>query len=191
MKQQIPPIIATLGLVAVLVTGAGEASGSTSRGAVVLTGDAVGSIHFGEPQDAAATSLVKLIGPSEGGLRPLHEGDCSVSEAIYWSNFTAYFYRGRFDGYQAGSARTGNAATTFKSETPGGLRVGESLARARSLYGSALRVRGDQNGVYALVTASGTIRGYLSSEPNLAPPTKVTILTVSAGTVGCPAMSPG
>jgi hypothetical protein len=62
---------------------------------------------------------------------------------------------------------------------------------AQKLYGSAISTNGVQGGVYAAITKTGTIRGYLSTEPNQAPATKVKLLTISAGSVGCPAMSPG
>jgi hypothetical protein len=86
---------------------------------------------------------------------------------------------------------TGKSEPTFNGVTSRGLRVGFTLAHAEKLYGSALSTNGEQDGVYAAATKSGTIRGYLSTEPNQEPATKVRILTISAGSVGCPAMSPG
>lgn len=177
-------------LATVPVLAAGVASGANSpKNAVILSGDAVGSVHFGETQQAAAASLVKLLGKSDGGVRIVNQGDCIISAAMYWSNFAVYYYHGKFDGYQANP--NGKSNGVFNGVTPQGLRVGYTLARAEGLYGSAFSTSGAQNGVFAAVTKTGTIRGFLSTEPNLAPATKVKILTISAGSVGCPAMSPG
>jgi hypothetical protein len=168
------------------------ATGATSpKNTITLSGDAVGSVRFGEAQSAAATSLVKLIGKSDGGMQKVNQGDCIISSALYWPNFAAYFYRGKFDGYQTGNYVTGKSEPTFNGVTPRGLRVDYTLAQAQKQYGSAFSTNGAQSGVYAAVTKTGTIRGYLSKEPNQAPATKVKLLTISAGSVGCPAMSPG
>jgi hypothetical protein len=75
--------------------------------------------------------------------------------------------------------------------TSQGLRVGYTLAQAQKLFGPAISTNGQQGGVYAVVTKTGTIRGYLSSEANQAPVAKIKLLSISAGSVGCPAMSPG
>jgi hypothetical protein len=64
------------------------------------------------------------------------------------------------------------------------------LAEARTLYPGRVTTSGDNGGVYAVKTPSGTIRGYLSLEV-LNPPTRIHIVTISAGLVGCPAASPG
>ena len=181
-----------LALLAVTVAEVGVASGAISqKNTIILSGDAVGSIRFGESQTLAATSLEKLIGKSDGGVRKVNEGACIISAAIYWPNFAAFFYHGRFDGYQTGNYATGKSEPQFNGVTPQGLRVGYTLARAETLYGSAISTSSAQLGVYAVVTKTGTIRGYLSTEPNQAPATKVKLLSISAGSVGCPAMSPG
>jgi hypothetical protein len=181
-----------LALVAAPAIEDGVASGAPSpKNTVILSGDGVGSVRFGETESVAAESLVKLIGKSDGGVQPVNQGDCTISAALYWPNFSAYFYRGKFDGYQTGNYVSEKSEPTFNGVTRQGLRVGNTLARSTSLYGSSISTNGEQNGVYAAVTKSGTIRGYLSTEPNRAPVTKVKILTISAGSVGCPAMSPG
>lgn len=177
-------------LVAALSMTGGVSGGATSpKNAIILRGNGIGSVHFGEAQSAAAATLVKLIGRSDGGVQRVNQGDCIISAALYWPNFAAYFYHGKFDGYQANP--NGKSKGVFIGVTSQGLRVGYTLARAERLYGSAFSTGGEQNGVYAAVTKSGTIRGFLSTEPNLAPATKVKILSISAGSVGCPAMSPG
>jgi len=64
------------------------------------------------------------------------------------------------------------------------------LAEARKLYPGDVTTSGENGGVYAIKTATGTIRGYLSLEVSN-PPSEIKIVTISAGSVGCPAASPG
>jgi hypothetical protein len=181
-----------LALVAALFISVGVASATaTPKNTIILSGDAVGAVRFGEAQSAAAAALVKLIGRSEGGVQNTNQGDCAISASLYWANFAVFFYRGKFDGYQTGNDLTDKPEPTFNGVTPQGLRVGDTLAQAQKLYGSAISTSGVQGGVYAAATKTGTIRGYLSDEPNHTAAPKVKLLTISAGSVGCPAMSPG
>lgn len=191
MRRAIAFAVATLVLIGTPVVVA-EASGDMwPAKTIVLSGDAVGPVRFGEAQSEAAASLVKLIGASAGGVRKDDEGDCTVSAALYWTNFAVFFYHGTFDGYQTGNYLNNKSAPTFNGVTPQGLRVGFTLARAKRLYGSEFSTSGVQGGVYAVATKTGTIRGYLSVEPNQEPATNVKLMSISAGSVGCPAMSPG
>ncbi len=192
MRHPLALVLNILALVAVPVVVVGAASCAASpKSTIILGGDAVGAIRFGETQSAAAASLVKLLGKSDGGVQKVNQGDCIISAALYWTNFAAFFYHGKFDGYQTGNYLSNKPEPAFNGVTPQGLRVGDTLAQARKLYGSAFSTNGAQDGVYAAVTKMGTIRGYLSTEPNQAPATRVKLLTISAGSVGCPAMSPG
>jgi hypothetical protein len=156
---------------------------------VALSGDSVGPVRFGEPQQKAAGALKKLIGATEGGVRDA-KGNCTIDAALYWANFSVYFFKGMFVGYQTGNNLTGKPEPTFNGGTPQGLRVGDTLAEARKLYPGRVTTSGENGGVYAVKTTTGTIRGYLSLEV-LNPPTKIHLVTISAGAVGCPATSPG
>lgn len=84
---------------------------------------------------------------------------------------------------------TGKREPAFNG-TPQGLRIGDSLAEARMLYPGHVTARAENGGVYAITTATGTVRGYLSLEVSN-PPDKIKIVSISAGSVGCPAASPG
>jgi hypothetical protein len=184
--------LSLLALITVPIAAVNVGSGATfPKNTLILSGDAVGPVHFGEAQNTAAVSLVNLIGKSDGGIRKESQGDCIISAVMYWSDFAVFFSRGKFDGYQTGSYPTNGPVPRFNAATPQGLRVGFTLARAQKLYGSAISTNGAQGGVYAAATHTGMIRGYLSTEPNQAPEATVRLLTLSAGSVGCPAMSPG
>jgi hypothetical protein len=183
-------------VVLVALSGCGGSSPAATSPAVtaakptaVLTGDSVGSVRFGEPQQQAVSALTKLIGTTHGGVQSA-KGNCTIDAALYWTNFSVYFLRGRFVGYQTGNNLTAKPEPTFNGKTPLGLRVGDSLAEARSLYPGRVTTRAENGGVYAIKTATGTIRGYLSLEISN-PPNKIKIASISAGSVGCPAASPG
>lgn len=184
-------VVITLSFLTVLTTPAMASASPVPVKTVTLTGDAVGAVRFGESQSRAAASLVKLIGKSIGGVRKDNEGYCIVSADLTWTNVAAFFYHGKFDGYETLNNLDNKPVPAFNGVTPQGLRVGYTLAQAKRLYGSKLTTNGEQGGVYAAVTPSGTIRGYLSVEPNQEPATKVKLMSISAGSVGCPALSPG
>jgi hypothetical protein len=156
---------------------------------IVLSGDSVGPVRFGEPQQEAARALEKLIGTAQRGVQSA-KGNCSIDAALYWTSFSVYFLGGRFVGYQTGNNLTDKPEPTFNGTTPRRLRIGDSLAQARMLYPGHVTTRGENGGVYAITTATGTIRGYLSLEISN-PPDKIKIVSISAGSVGCPAASPG
>lgn len=168
---------------------AADVGASTTKRAIVLSGDSVGSVHFGEAQRRAERALEKLIGPSEGGTRS-ENGNCTIDAALFWTNFSAYFLRGRFVGYQTGNDLSHHREATFDGVTGRGLRIGDTLTAARRLYAGHVTTSAENGGVYAIDTAEGTIRGYLSLEVSH-PPNRVKIASISAGSVGCPAASPG
>jgi hypothetical protein len=188
--------LALLVLVPIALVGATRSSSaaiavgvSLSKQMVVLSGDAVGAVRFGEPQPEAVTALTKLIGPPRGGVQSA-TGNCTIDAALYWANFSVYFFSGKFVGYQTGNNLSAKPEPAFNGKTPQGLRVGDTLAEARKLYPGHVTTSGENGGVYAIKTATGTIRGYLSLEVSN-PPGKIKIVTTSAGSVGCPAASPG
>jgi hypothetical protein len=76
--------------------------------------------------------------------------------------FLGYEYRGRF------------------LATVRGLRVGDPVSRGRQMYGAAFKVSAAQGGSWS---AAG-LRGYLTTPQN------GRIMTIDAGNVGCPAVSP-
>lgn len=181
-------VVALLGIVGSSSAAIAWAGTSPTR-AVVLSGGSVGPIRFDEPQQKAVGALNKLIGPAEGGVQDA-QGNCTIDAGLYWANFSAYFFRGRFVGYQNANNLTDKQEPAFNGKTPQGLRIGDTLAAARKLYPGRVTTRGVNGGVYALKTATGTIRGYLSLEVS-APPNNIKIVSISAGSVGCPAASPG
>jgi hypothetical protein len=184
-------LVAAFSVVLALSSAAAVTASVTSpRQTVVLTGNSVGSVRLGESQDRAVAALNNLLGATDGSVQSRGKANCTIDASLYWNNFGVYFFKGRFVGYQTGNNLTVKPESTFNGKTPQGLVVGDTLAEARLLYPGHLTTGGANEGVFAITTTTGTIRGYLSEEP-LNPPNEVKIVSISAGSVGCLAASPG
>ena len=182
----IPPAVTTSTVAS--SSRAARATTTTVAGPVVmLDGDGPGAARFGQSQAVAATEPDNLLGaPSTG---PVNEhGDCTVDAAEQWPDLTAYFDAGAFVGYST-LAANGEALSAGNMETARGLRVGQTMAQAESIYGPAFSVSYAQGGSWSLATSDGKLDGYLSGVPNEPGPTPV-IASIEAGPVGCPAASP-
>lgn len=166
--------------IALTTLGGAQGAPATTGRPAILFGNAIGNVHFGRSDSWAVSNLSELLGaptqPRPGRL----SGDCNVDAFIAWPKTTAYFDDGEFVGY---------ATTNTRFATAKGLRVGDTVAIARRLYGSELRLSGEQDGAWFAKTPSGKVDGFLTGEPY--PPAPVArIATIDAGSVGCPAMSP-
>lgn len=171
------------------LSGSAAAAVTSPKRAVVLSGDAVGAVRFGQMQHTAVSELEKLLGATKLGVQN-EKGNCTIDAALYWANFSAYFFGGRFVGYETGTNVIHKHEPIFNGKTRKGLRVGDTLAEALVLYPGHVTTSAQNGGVYAIKTNTGIIRGYLSFEIS-SPPTKNKIDSISAGSVGCPAASPG
>jgi hypothetical protein len=154
---------------------------------VVLAGDGVASVRFGESASSAVAGLDQLLGhPSKG---PVNEaGNCTIDAAEQWSGLTGFFDRGEFVGYST-LAANGEHLVRGNMETGMGLRVGDTIAQAQRIYGSEFQTSLAQGGSWSVITPDGKFLGYLSGEPNRPGPT-ATIMSIEAGSVGCPAATP-
>jgi len=77
--------LALLALFTISEVSVGVASATASpKDTILLIGDGVGTVRFGETQSAAAASLEKLIGKSDGGVQKANMGDYIISAALYW-----------------------------------------------------------------------------------------------------------
>ena len=153
----------------------------------MLAGDGVASVRFGESASSAIADLDRLLGnPPEG---PVSEaGNCTIDTAEQWSGLTVFFDKDEFVGYST-LAANGERLTRGNMEAAKGLRVGDTLAQAQQLYGSAFQTSLAQGGSWSVPTAAGKLIGYLSAEPNQPGPAP-TITSIEAGSVGCPAATP-
>lgn len=141
-----------------------------------LAGNGIGQATFGEDVTTVTRRLTTLLGAPPS--KPYYRIDlCGIDHAIGWSGLIVYFRRGRFVGYSDQSVRLA---------TRRGLKVGDVLLRGRSLYGTAFGVGPVQGGVWVAKTRQGRIDGFTTDVTNL----HGRVMTIEAGYVGCPAMSP-
>jgi len=101
-----------------------------------------------------------------------------------WHALTTYFNHGRLVGLSLGPGAKPNG------RTPAGLELGDTLARARALYGTTLRTSTEQGGAWFVKTRDGRLDGFLDPSTGRTPGPSARILTIDVGDVGCPAMSP-
>jgi hypothetical protein len=154
---------------------------------VVLAGDGVASVRFGDSTSSAIAGLDHVLGKPPTG--PINEaGNCNIDAAEQWSSLTGFFDKGEFAGYST-LAANGERLTQGNMETAAGLRVGDTIAQARQIYRSAFQASLAQGGSWSVTTADGKIIGYLSGEPDQPGPSP-TIMSIEAGAVGCPAATP-
>ncbi len=163
------------------------ATSGVSRPPVLLAGDGVAGVRFGVSTSSAVAGLDDVLGkPSKG---PVSEsGNCDIDAAEQWSGLTGFFDKGQFVGYST-LAADGERLTQGNMETGMGLRVGNTIARAQQIYGSAFQTSLAQGGSWSVTTPAGKFIGYLSGEPNQPGPA-ARIMSIAAGSVGCPAATP-
>lgn len=168
----------------------------------VLGGDGIDGVHFGASPTVVQHALDSLL--QQNGTGYQRGGSCQLDHQIKWRDqwttsgepaLTTYFSHGAFAGYQVGDVvgpsvlrhqRGGWSLATSR-----GLRIGDTLAHGRGLYGQALALSYAQGGSWNLRTAAGVIDGYawgMSKHADVS--WHSAVATIDAGDVGCPAMSP-
>jgi hypothetical protein len=180
--------------------GPGASSGGTpgppgtAAGHFTFRGDGIGSARFGQPEALAIAELDQVLGSPTTPRPTGAAGNCTIDAYLTWPTMTAYFFRGRFVGYDSANllaARGSGAPDVIPSaSTAAGLRIGDDIAQARRIYGSAFVVLFAQGGSWRVSTPTGTLDGYLTAVPDHPTPPVPRVADVSAGSVGCPAASP-
>jgi hypothetical protein len=150
----------------------------------LLRGDGIDHAPFRSRPSTVARLLDDLL--DRAPSRPFYAASvCHVDHAIQWPGLIAYFEHNRFVGYEY-TSRT--AAGEPILATAKGLRVGDTFARARQLYGRLFQTSAAQGGSWAVRTPQGRLYGYATGPPIGGPQTK--IASIDAGYVGCPAVTP-
>lgn len=163
----------------------GAASSTAVAGSpIVLAGNGVATVYFGQVQSAAESGLNRILGGLVAQTRDM-TGSCNIDAVDGWQTLTAYFHKGVFVGY----ATNGRSRTLGNFQTAMGLRLGDAITQARQLYGSAFQTSQAQGGSWAVTTPRGELIGNLNAEPNQSEPMP-TITSIDAGDVGCPAVTP-
>ncbi len=166
----------------------------TAAGHFTFRGNGIGDARFGQPQAVAIAELDKVLGSPTTPQPAGDAGNCTVDAYLTWPAMTAYFFHGRFVGYNSASllaARGSGAPNVIPgASTAAGLRIGDDIAQARRIYGSAFVVLFSQGGSWRVTTSTGMLDGYLTAVPDRPTPQVPRIADVSAGSAGCPAASP-
>jgi len=203
-------ILALAGLVSGLVfaaggsppprSGAGASSGpasgapGTAAGHFTFRGNGIAGARFGQPEAVAIAELDTVLGSPTKPRPTGAAGNCTIDAYLTWKTLTAYFFRGRFVGYDSASllaARGSGVPDVIPSApTAAGLRIGDDIAQARRIYGRAFLVLLSQGGSWRVTTPAGVLDGYLTAVPGGPTPPDPEIADVSAGSVGCLAASP-
>lgn len=170
-------------------------NGESSVGIVghfTFRGDGIGAAQFSQAESVAIAELKEVLGSPTTSRPSTDAGNCTVDAYLDWPTMAAYFLRGRFVGYDSGNLRSGwtGPHVVPNASTAAGLRVGDTLAQAQSLYGKSLVVLFSQGGSWRVTTSTGLLRGYLTAVPYHPTPPVPRIADISAGSVGCPAESP-
>jgi hypothetical protein len=174
--------------------GKGPGAGGTAAGHFTFRGNGIGAATFGQPEAVAIAELDKVLGSPTTPRPTGYAGNCTVDAYLTWPTMTAYFFRGRFVGYNSasllGAQGSGGAKVIPDASTAAGLRIGDDVAQARRIYGSAFVVLFSQGGSWRVTTSTGKLDGYLTAVPGHPTPPVPRVADVSAGSVGCPAASP-
>jgi hypothetical protein len=169
-----------------LITDSGVAAAVSSASNVVLRGNGISSVTFGQSEARVSSALQHLIGRASHPVQnDSADSHCEYDALLTWPKATAWFNRGKFVGYQVTDATVGVVTVA----TAKGLRVGASLTSARRLYGSSLTSSSEQGGAFFVSTSAGRIDGFLSNNP-FYDAVGARVTTIGAGIQGCPAMEP-
>jgi hypothetical protein len=169
----------------------------------VLRGNGIGAVRFGVPPHAVRIAIDSLLGQAGLSYKPT-AAQCGVDHSIVWwddrtanglPNLVAYFGHSKFVGYQYGEYGTmippRPPLRGAELATARGLRIGDTLARGRTLYGRAFTLSAAQGGTWSVRTARGLLDGYAWGTPRHGDVSwQSTVATIDAGDVGCAALSP-
>ena len=161
-------------------------------GHFTFRGNGIGTAQFGQEESVAIANLDKVFGTPTTSKPTDDAGNCTVDAYLMWPTMNAYFFQHRFVGYNSASLLqgTGTKQVIPSAATAQGLRIGNSLAQAKRIYGTSLTVSYAQGGSWFAKTSTGTLDGYLTAVPGHPTPPVPRIADISAGSVGCPAASP-
>jgi hypothetical protein len=172
----------------VLATSLVSASTVTANAAsapLVLAGNGLSVAHLGTSETTTMAVLTRLLGKSSSALLNTPGlTNCGVTQNVAWHSLIVSFDNHRLVGLSYGPGITPGLKTSA------GLRLGDTLAQARVIYGAKLTTSTTQGGVWFASTPTGRIDGFLNPSTGKAPRPTAHIETIDVGVVGCPAMSP-
>jgi hypothetical protein len=183
MRARVSSFVAAAALI--LSLGLQTSVMAAATAPLVLGSRGLDVAHLGSREVVAEQAFTQLLGrPSTPLTSTPGLSNCGLDAMSSWHAFSAYFDHGRLVGLSLGPG-----VTPF-GRTSNGLAPGNTLARARVLYGASLRTSTNQGGTWIVTTSTGRIEGFLNPSTGRAPKPSARILTIDVGVVGCPAMSP-
>lgn len=145
----------------------------------VLRAGQIGRVDFGQPRRMVVRRLDVLMGRGPNARYHVVHG-CGVDRVVGWPSLAAFFSRGVFVGY---SYRAANGAGRIPTlATPKGLRVGDTLGKARRLYGFSFHASHRHGGSWWVRTPQGLLGGVASGLPG---GPRRSVATIAAGHMGC------
>ena len=154
---------------------------------IKVFGNGVGQVPFGAAESRAIVQLEALFGKLKSTPVPF-KGNCGVTGVATTTHVEITFENKKFVGYEIGSAM-GKVVTSPMAITSKGLELGDTIAQARKLYGSAFSASAAQGGSFTITTSRGRLIGLLVGPPvPVGQSDKIELL--AAGFLGCPAMTP-
>ena len=178
-------LVTTLTAVTTLVASGGAVAASATSGALTIQGNGLRLVPLGTSESRAVVVLDQLIGNSTTKVVATPSmKNCGVDAWGTWHALSAYFDHGRLVGIQVGPGHQPSV------QTAAGLRLGDTLRRARQLYAARLTTTDANGGGWIVATSTGRIDGFVGRDGPRGPVSSSTILTIDVGNVGCPAMSP-
>jgi hypothetical protein len=158
---------------------------SAPKAPLVFSARGLSEASLGARESVAEKAFEHLLGtPSTPLTSTPGFSNCGLDAMSSWHGFSAFFDHGRLVGLSLGPGATPVGRTSK------GLEIGDTLSRARVLYGVSLRTSMDQGDVWFVTTSTGRIEGFLNPSTGRTPKSSARILTIDVGVVGCPAISP-
>jgi hypothetical protein len=158
---------------------------SASTASLILSARGLSVAPLGARESVAEQAFKVLLGsPSSPLTATPGLSKCGLDATSSWHGFSAFFFHGHLVGLSLGPSGSPSGRTSV------GLALGDTLGRARVLYGALLHTSSDQGGVWIATTSQGPIKGFLNPSTGRTPTRSARILTIDVGVVGCPAMSP-
>lgn len=158
---------------------------SAPRRALVLDQYGLSTVHLGTSESSAYMKMSHFLGHPTTPITSTPALElCGVDAMASWHAFSLYFNHQRLVGISLGPGKGPSGETTR------GLRLGDTLERARAIYGASLRTSANNGGAWFVAIGTRRLDGFLSPSSSRIPSPTSRILTIDVGAVGCPAMSP-
>lgn len=168
-----------------LIAGSLLASAAAASTPLNLDGRGLSILHLGASETRSVTTLTRVLGrPSAPFTATPALRLCGVSATVAWTSMNVFFNHNRLVGMSFGPGHSPSI------QTAAGLKLGDPLSRARTLYGKGLTTSPSQGGVWFVTTSAGRIGGFLNPSTAAPPASTAKIWTIDVGVVGCPAESP-